>query len=116
MEQTRTQALPEPIVVDRSPELARNAVPYVPVYAGGFEITLDASDGTRGDGAGCPLARGFLAHGFTDPKIDGERATVTGPSGRMVTVTLGTDVVEWIGKFDRGENPPPLTVLVSDAP
>jgi hypothetical protein len=113
---TTVQALPvqlaEPIV-DRSPELARGAAEGTQHIWGGTRIVLDASNGTRGDGGDCPLARGLIAHGCSEPRIQGEHATLI-RNGKRVEITLGRAVIDWIGRFDRGENPPPLTIFINN--
>ncbi len=104
---TQTQAMPE-VIVDRSPELARGAH-LVVENAGGVQAVM-TPDGARGDGSSCALARIILARfpEVVQAHIEGEHPYLVLANGKRVGVSLGPEVAEWIGRFDRGENPGPM--------
>lgn len=96
----------EPVVVDRSPELAR--APEVTV--GGFfgEILTitedDIAAGQRGDGTMCAIARAITrAHPDWTVCLEGENPAINGRA-----IALGRGITEWVGRYDRGEPVRPL--------
>lgn len=117
MLETQTETMPE-LVVDRSPELAR--VPYnsvSPTLKQMFgqmtpaQVTgEDIEEGQRGDGATCAFARAVkrIDPTVTDMNLSGENPSFT-RDGVIQALQLHPDIVEWIGKWDRGEPVEPMT-------
>jgi hypothetical protein len=105
--QTEVTDLP-PMIVDRSPELARRGIPNSGP-GGRYDHYVNPQKyiegSTRGDGESCVLANILreMVPGCI-PHIEGENPTVTLPDGTVAKVTLSQDLIEEIGKFDRGES------------
>ena len=112
--QAPQQAMPE-MIVDRSPELARGARS---LWFNGPETTITTTtlkaEGARGDGARCALARVILAtwNDVAEAHIEGERPYLIFKDGQKVPFYMVPDMAEWIGRFDRGENPDPVEITL----
>jgi hypothetical protein len=103
--QHETQTDMPPMVVDRSPELARNNRTTGPAYGQNGVSTKDYRDkSVRGDGNQCVLAR-ILIDQFPgcEPHIEGENPYIIMPDGNKRAIALSPILIEEIGKFDRGE-------------
>jgi hypothetical protein len=109
----------EAIVVDRSPELARNPgiPPSLMQGLGGRMLTMlpaDVENGVRGDGDRCPFAcvfrRNFL--GIRSVNLSGEHPSITMVDGSVLPISLQPEMIEWIGRFDRGEHVEPMNLIV----
>lgn len=106
--------LQEPVVVDRSPELARAPRSFGYDLGGALLITAyvteeDIAEGRKGDGSSCAIARSFLR----DPNVawihlEGEAPSIRLKDGDIIQLSMPQVLVEWIGKFDRGEPVCPL--------
>lgn len=119
------QQLSEQIVVDRSPELARSSheaiaptdwryalATNIPRRVKMTQEIIDSS--VRGDGAACAFARAWKAECPDDePHIEGEQPYIVrrvGGQEWQQPISFPPAVVEWIGRFDRGEPVEPLTL------
>lgn len=105
--------LSEPIVVDRSPELARNPARPNGLRGGADKAIVitrdDVRNSKRGDGAQCAIARVITREtGITDINLATDNPTINGRPA-----ALGIDLINWIGRFDRGEDPGPLTIYLN---
>ncbi len=111
-----TAVLPEvmpPLIVDRSPELRRGSEYKQGNGAYGSRwLTItqkDIDEAQRGDGANCALAR-MIKKAFgeeTQVNIQGENPTVMGK-----TIQLAPEIIDWIGRFDRGEEVQPFDICI----
>jgi hypothetical protein len=108
--------LSEPVVVDRSPELARNKTPLggLPGLMGliakrrQLVISQDVLDrAERGNGAKCALAIVIKEQLGWDADISGETPTVNGQ-----VISMDKEIIDLIGRFDRGEKVEPQTIWV----
>lgn len=96
-----------PLLVDRSPELQRGAKPNEPTSLIPPSLiceTFIVSDeiiarSKRGDGAACAIAR-VIKQRHPDWAVD-----ISGeyPLIKDTRISLPQYIVDWIGKFDRGE-------------
>ncbi len=105
------EIMPE-MIVDRSPELKRGASSAPGWGATGTTSVTMKAEGDRGDGGRCALARVILATwpDVIEAHVEGEHPYVVFAGGTKVPFFMGPDVAEWIGRFDRGENPEPVEV------
>lgn len=95
-----------PLVVDRSPELSRAATRSGGLFGRPLEMEPeDISESVRGSGAKCALARLIYRKIGKVANLEGERPTIDGKP-----VWLGPDIIEWIGRYDRGEPVEPITI------
>lgn len=100
-----TPALDENIVVDRGPELMREAAPFDRARWHGavmrhvFITPADIAAGQKGDGETCAIARAWKRQYPGDTvNISGDKPVVNGSR-----IDIPPMLVEWISRFDRGE-------------
>ena len=101
--------LAEP-VVDRSPELRRNPKNNGILGASpkAVKLTVDPGEGVRGDGAACAIAAVIKRETGLDSDISSEHPTVGG-----VHVGMTPPIIDWIGRYDRGEQVDALTFTLN---
>lgn len=104
---TEIDGMPE-LVVDRSPELMRQAGPDAPASGTPVSYRVSVRDAFReavpGDGARCVIARAVQqAWPGSEPHIEGEHPYVVLPDGRRIDLMLSRRLIKELGKFDRGE-------------
>lgn len=113
-----SDSLTEPVVVDRSPELKRGTS-YDPRYAAtGFMRACemfpeDITEGKKGDGAACAFAR-VIKRSFpeaTNIHLEGEHPGWDLPRGGHAELAMPPEMIDWIGRFDRGEEVEPMTLF-----
>jgi len=101
------------LIVDRSPELLRNAVlPDTPLMVPGGSklkvqhhvISVSPWEGEPGNPAKCPIA---VAIGrlldVTEMHIEGEKPWFKTRDGRKHNLSITADVALWVGRYDRNE-------------
>jgi hypothetical protein len=109
MSQTQHEVQTEmpPMVVDRSPELARGAGPSSndgTYHARNFDADSYINGSVPGDGETCVLAN-VLRNAFPGytPHIEGEHPYAINTKGDRIDLIISPILVQEIGKFDRGE-------------
>jgi hypothetical protein len=110
-----------PMVVDRSPELLRFAVPQgthlaVPVTQK-YSFIVSPMEGTPGDPEDCPVAlairRLFVVK---EMHLDGQRPYFITDDGVVHPLALPADIALWIGRFDRREPVMPFEMTLEMGP
>jgi hypothetical protein len=99
------------LLVDRSPELLRTAVPpgtmlHVPAGKTLQRVQFDVSpfEGTPGDPEKCPIAMAMgRLFDVTEMYLAGEKPWFKTRDGVTHQMELSADLALWVGRFDRNE-------------
>lgn len=100
------------MIVDRSPELLRNAVPpgtILPVPKGTLRLRtlqfeVSPFEGTPGDPEDCPVAVAMRRlFDVTEMHIGSEKPWFKTRDGRHHDLQFSADLALWIGQYDRNE-------------
>jgi len=112
MTDTVTEVMPA-VVVDRSSELRRGVRPLVAAGGESFLAVIEP-DGVPGDGGACALARYILANfpEVASTHIEGEHPYLVMKNGSVAPFNMDEYTADWVGRFDRGENPEPLHITM----